>query len=256
MDRAPNYEEFSASRRRKRAVQESTAAATAAEAAAASSSGPAEDAFMGAARAQCAVLLLIALQLFCLLFELMHPLFAAWASSLSSRPGLAGATLVIAQVLPPGLALLRRALGFLAHALWLASFAEVALFFQAGWAARGTRGLAGLAASLLDRPLRAVDALAVLLLGSSLLFAVGPRAFFCATARPLLPRLTHTHTHTHTHARAYTRHARAQWAKRRRCYFASSAWRTLCSCCWASCPRAPRRARGSLRRKRTAPTPS
>jgi hypothetical protein len=255
MDRAPNYEEFSASRRRKRAVQESTAAATAAEAAAASSSGPAEDAFMGAARAQCAVLLLIALQLFCLLFELMHPLLAAWASSLSSRPGLAGASLVIAQVLPPGLVLLRRALGFLAHALWLASFAEVALFFQAGWAARGTRGLAGLAASLLDRPLRAVDALAVLLLGSSLLFAVGPRAFFCATARPRRAPPS-THPHAHEHAYTHTRHARAQWAKRRRCCSASSAWRTLCSCCWASCPRAPRRARGSLRRKRTAPTPS
>ena len=248
--RAPNYEEFSASRRRKRAVQESTAAVTAAEAAAAASLGPAGDEFLSAATAQSVVLILIALQLFCLLYELLHPLTAGWAAAFSSRPGLAGGALLLSQALPPLLAFLRQALAYLVLALWLASFAEAVLFLQACWASRGKRGFTGLAVVVMERPLRAVDAMAVLLLGSSLLFNAGPRAFARRRRRrrrrrhaPLSVSLL-THPHPHTLILTHTRARARQWGKRCRCCCASSAWRTLCSCCSGSWRRGRRRARG------------
>lgn len=189
-----NYDEFSASRRRKRAVQESVAAVSAAEAAAVATAGPAEDAFVGAAKAHGAVLAVIALQFVCLLFELVHPSLASWTVVFGARPGLAGLALVLSQLLPPVLSALRAALAYFVLGLWLASFAEVALFLQSCWASRGARGFAGLAMAVLERPLRAADAMAVLLLGSALLFAVGPRALGWITSptAPSFSLLTRT----------------------------------------------------------------
>ena len=175
----PNYEEFTAAQRRRRALHDTAAALAADEAtaaAAASLGGAAEDAFLASAQAHAAMLVVIAVQLCCLMYELCYLRMASTVGAFAALPGHSGLALLLAQALPPTMRLVRTGFGYLVIGLWLVSFAELALFLQGAWVARGKRGVAGVAAAVMERPLRACDAVAVLLSGSALLFGMGPRA--------------------------------------------------------------------------------